>query len=305
MEGLEGGAPVLVRAGLGLAAFGLVVAGVLAVTDGVAFVPAALPGASVALVPAAATGCDAVGPYRTPERDSVGVPAGLGLCPSGPLTVTVPGTVLDGLDLRGGIVVAAPDVVVRRSRITGDGTTPFGVRTTGEGSVRIEDTTLTGDFTEAAVDGDRWSAERIEITRVTNDGVWLGNGARLRNSFLHSFTPAPGAQSHAVVLRGSAGGLLVEDNRIELGDGPGRRNAVLLAPDGSWGRAGGPVVIRGNVLGGGWYTVMQQPTTGDPGDVWITGNRFRRDAGQGPLRVSHRTVLTDNSYLDGGPLPTR
>lgn len=302
MKGPERGAPVLVRAGIGLAAFGLAVAGVLALTEGVRF-PGVEP--TVTLVPAAVTACDAAGPYRTPDRDSVGLPDGLGLCPAGPLTVTVPGTVLDGLDVRGGIVIDAADVVVRRSRITGDGSTPFGIRTTDAGSVRIEDTTLTGDFPVAALDGNRWSAERIEITRVTNDGVWMGDGARLRNSVLHAFTPAPGAGSRAVVLRGGAGDLLVEDNRIDLGDGPDRRDALLLAPDEGWGRTGGSVVIRGNVLGGGRWTVMQDSTTGEPGEVRITGNRFRRDAERGPLRVPHRTVLTDNSYLDGGPLPSR
>jgi hypothetical protein len=62
------------------------------------------------------------------------------------------------------------------------------------------------------------------------------------------------------------------------------------------------VVIRGNVLGGGRYTVRQdEPRVRS--DVRITGNRFRRDAEQAPLRVSRRAVLEDNSYLDGGRLP--
>jgi hypothetical protein len=250
----------------------------------------------------AALECAAAGPYRAPERGSVGVPAGIALCPSGPRTVTVAGAVLDGWEVRGGIVVDAPDVVVRRSRIVGDGTEPFGIRTTGDGSVRIEDVTLTGDFPEAAIGGDRWSGERVEITRVTGDGARLGEGSRLRNSALRDFTTAPGRQASALVVRGTGRDVLVEDNRVELGSGPGRDSAVLLAPQEPAERADGPVLIRGNVLGGGRYTVRQEePRVAT--DVRISGNRFRRDAEEAPLRVPRHTVLEDNVYLDGARLP--
>lgn len=302
------------RTGLGLATLALALSGVVAATDGVRFSTATMSPAPVA----AAVTCSAAGPYRAPEPGSTGLPPGLDLCPGGPLTVTTPGAVLDGWDVVGGIVVDATDVVVRRSRISGDGILPYGISTTPAGSVRIEDTTLTGDFTRAAVGGDRWTGERIEITGVTHDGAHLGDGARLRNSTVHSFRPDPGVTADAVVLSGTAP--VLEDNRIDLGAGPltrtvageaapasvpGRGSAVLLAPDGSGERAEGPLVIRGNVLGGGRYTVAQDPSAAEPADVWITDNRFRRDAEQGPLRVSPRAVLTGNGYVDGGPLPQR
>ncbi|GAA1218407.1 hypothetical protein [Pseudonocardia alaniniphila] len=304
MQGLGGQGRVLVRAGLALAACVLAVSAVIVATEGGTF-PGG-PGPSVTLAPTAAVGCDAAGPYNPPERGSVGLPAGIGeLCSGGSITLSVAGAVLDGWDVRGGIVVDAPDVVVRRSRVTGDGATPYGIVTTAAGSVRIEDVTLTGDFPEAAIGGDRWSGERIEIVGVTHDGARLGEGARLRNSNVHDFAPTPGGDAHALVLRGTGSNVLVEDNRIELGDGPGRASAVLLAPDKAGRRADGPVVIRGNVLGGGRYTVQQDSPSAVMTDVVITGNRFRRGAGDIPLRVSRRAVLEDNMYLDGGPLPQR
>lgn len=295
---------VLARTALALVGLGLVVAVVLALTEGVRFPGVAGP-AAVSLEPAAAVGCAATGPYHAPDPGSMGLPPGLPLCATGPLVVTEPGTVLDGLDVRGGILVDATDVVVRRSRITGDGAMPFGVRTAPGASVRIEDTTLTGDFPAAAVGGDRWSGERIEITRVTHDGAHLGDGARLRNSIVHDFRAAPGVRANAVVLRGLDP--RVEDNRIELDGAPGDDggSAVLLSPDESAGQGVDPLVIRGNVLGGGRHTVEQDPRAAEPSDLLITGNRFLRDAEQGPLRVSRRAVLSDNAYVDGGPLPRR
>lgn len=295
---------VLARTALALAACAVAVAAVVIATEGGTFPGAPVP--TVTLAPAAAVGCETAGPYSAPDRGSIGLPAGLGeLCTSGPATISVAGVVLDGWDVQGGIVVDAPDVVVRRSRITGDGATPYGVVTTAAGAVRIEDVTFTGDFPEAAIGGDRWSGERVEIVGVTHDGARLGDGARLRNSSVHDFAPAPGGESHALVLRGTGDDVLVEDNRIELGDGPGRGSAVLLSPDRAGRRAEGPVVVRGNVLGGGRFTLQQDSPAAVMTDMSVTDNRFRRGAGEGPLRVSRRAVLDNNTYLDGGPLPPR
>ena len=305
MEGSGGGLRFAARVALALAAVVLAVAGVVLATEGVTFPGAArAAGPTVTLAPAAAAlECAAVGPYQAPERGSVGVPDGLTLCPRDALTVSVPGTVLDGWDLRGGILVDAADVVVRRSRVVGDGTMPFGISTTPAGSVRIEDVTFTGAFGEAAIGGDRWSAERVEITRVTSDGAHVGNGSRLRNSTVHDFVPGPGRETDALVLQGTGRDVVVEDNRVELGPGPG--SAVLVAPERAGERAEGAVEIRGNLLGGGNYTLRQDSPAATMTDVRITGNRFRRDAEQGPLRVPRRAVLEDNTYLDGGPLPVR
>jgi hypothetical protein len=305
MEGSGAGRRFAARTVLALAACALAVAGVLVATDGITFPGAPVAaGPTVTLAPAAAAlGCDAAGPYHAPEQGSVGVPAGLPMCPSEPLTIVLAGTVLDGWDVQGGVVVDAADVVVRRSRVFGDGTMPYGISTTAAGSVRIEDVTLTGDFIEAAIGGNRWSAERVEITGVTSDGAHIGDGSRLRNSTVHDFSTASGREADALVLQGTGRDVLVEDNRVELGRGPG--SAVLVAPDRVGERAEGPVVIRGNLLGGGQYTLRQDSPAASMTDVRITGNRFRRDAEQAPLRVPRRAVLEDNTYIDGGQLPDR
>jgi hypothetical protein len=276
-----------VRTALSLAVVGVAAAGLTVAVGNQAHHPP-----SVTLVQAAAVTCLAVGPYRAPEPGSAGLPPGLALCPSGPVTVTGAGTVLDGWDVRGGIVVEAAGVVVRRSRITGDGTVPYGVRTVGDGTVRVEDTTLTGDFPEAAIGDERWTAERVEITGVTHDGARLGPGTRLRNSVVAAFTPAPGAEPDALVVDGDD--VTVEDNRVEPGPATASAVRVAATPDGS-------AVIRGNVLGGGRYTVHED--AGGPGALWITGNRFRRDAVRGALRVSPSAVLADNTFDDGRLVP--
>lgn len=257
--------------------------------------------------------CAATGPYLAPPPRSVGSPAGLPLCPErGVLEIRTAGAVLDGLDLLGGVVVAAPDVVVRRSRITGDGSLPAGVRTLPGGSVRIEDTTLTGDFTEAALAGADWTAERVELAGLRSDGAHLGPGSTLRNSLVHDFAPAPGREVDAVAV--TAPDALVEGNRVQLGGGPGRGSAVRIEAGRIGDRAGatdaahesrelarpdGPVVVRGNELGGGGYTLVASDPGGQP--LRITGNRFHRDGAIGPMQVRARVAeLWDNVFVDGG-----
>jgi hypothetical protein len=289
------------RVALALASFGLVVAGVVVATEGSTF--PGTPPPSVALAPAAVVTCPAVGAYRPPERGGVGLPTGLALCASGPIVVRSPGALIDGWDVTGGILVDAEDVVVRRSRVTGDGTSPYGIRTTPAGSVRIEDTTISGDFPKAGIGGDRWTAERVEITRVTHDGAHLGSRATLRNSWLHEFTPPSGIEATALELVGPEGHALIEGNRVEMGTGPGHRAAVLLNEGRSAAGEAPAVVIRDNVLGGGEYTLHQDGGAGEP--VRIIGNRFGRDSGQGPLRVPAATVLDGNTFVDGGLVTRR
>src|SRR4051812_20591662 len=113
----------------------------------------------------------------------VGVPSGLVLRQSDSITVDRAGTKIDGVHVRGMITVSAPDVVIRRSLLTGDGSTPWAIRTTGEGTVRIEDVTISGDYTDAGISYHNWSAKRVEIVGMTNDGAKLGNNASISDSW--------------------------------------------------------------------------------------------------------------------------
>ena len=73
--------------GLGFATCVLAVAGIVVATEGTTFPAAAPP--TVALTPAMAVlECAVAGPYRAPDRGSVGVPAGIELCSGAARIVT-------------------------------------------------------------------------------------------------------------------------------------------------------------------------------------------------------------------------
>lgn len=287
---------------LALSAVALGVGGIVVATDG----GGVLAGpAEVTVAPAAGAStdlsCSATGEWTAPERGSVGLPPGLRLCPeaadaSGPLTVDVPGALIDGWDLRGGLVVTAPGVVVQRSRITGDGSTDYGVVTAGEGTVRVQDSTITGRFAQAALGGSRWTAERVEIVGVAADGVHAGWGSRLISSVLSRFEP--GADTDGVDVR--AGDVVVEGTTVRMGRT--HRSAVRIAPDDDpAGRADDdPIVLRDNVLGGGEYSVVQPGSA--RADVELVDNRFARDAARAPLRLPPAAHERGSTYTDGAPV---
>ena len=289
MPALQGRA-VLAVLTLLLGASGVLVATEVAAQDASTAAPVPAVTASVA------HRCPATGTPTTPERGSVGLPPALRLCPhraegGGAVVIDQPGAVLDGWDLTGGIVVTVPGVVVQRSRITGDGSTDHGVATTGAGSVRVQDSTLTGRFRAAALGGARWTAERVEIAGVAGDGAHAGAGSRLLASVLSRFEPGPDVDGVEV----RAGDVRVEDSTVWMGSG--HRSAVHVA---ATEPGDGPVLLRRNVLGGGEYTVVQP----GPGRVRteLLGNRFARDAREGPLRLDPSAREAESAFLDGAPV---
>ncbi|MCG3748914.1 MULTISPECIES: hypothetical protein [unclassified Amycolatopsis] len=231
-------------------------------------------------------------------------------CPAqtGSLTADRPGMVLSGLDVRGMLTVTAPGVVVRNSKFTGDGSTPWGIRTSNEGSVRIEDTLITGDYTDAGIAYGNWSAIRVEITGMSNDGAKLGAHTSITDSWIHDFAPSPGAHSDGLQLTEDVGDVVVKNNRIEIGTGEGANSAVFLSPDiGPDHPDAGPVVISGNTLGGGGYTFYS--VGGQQGarlkDVVFTGNTFLPGAKYGPIYPSEFDVriASGNVFAGGAPVP--
>jgi hypothetical protein len=225
--------------------------------------------------------------------------------------VETPGTVLDALDVHGSVVITAPNVVVKRSRFTGNGTTPWAIQTRDGGSVLIQDVTIQGDYTDAGIAYANWTAERVEIVGMTNDGAKMGNNVTIRDSWIHAFRPESGAHADGLQVTEDVGNILVEHNQIDLSGGPGgavgANSAIFLSPDlGPQVNGAGPVTLDGNVLGGGGYTLYYVGGAGgaELTDVHVVNNRFLRDAQYGPIRAETKPASqANNAYSDGEQIP--
>ncbi|HKE99807.1 MAG TPA: hypothetical protein VKG45_12840 [Actinomycetes bacterium] len=234
-------------------------------------------------------------PARPPRPGpaTTGVPPGTALHPSGPLTVTEAGAVIEGLDVDGPVDVQASGVTIRRCRIRGG---PWwGVRVhDGVTGTRIEDTEIAPATPSGQVDAIRagagFSGARLDV-HGTSDGLKAGGGTRLEASWIHDLADGPGDHSDAVQVLGGDGIVLV-GNVLEGG------NAAVMASTEL-----GPIRglrIEGNWLSGGAYTLnVRGGPHGLPLGVRISGNRFARGATYGPAVVDGPLEQTDNSWADG------
>lgn len=213
-----------------------------------------------------------------PDAATTGVPAGTPLVPSGPITVTTPGTTIARRDVRGAIVVQADGVTIRDTRVTvadPQGAAIF-VAPKVRGT-RILDSTLRGrDARAGAVQygilNAGWPpnattvAERVRMDRCTT--CYAGPGT-LRDSYVDVDATVPGAHYEPVYYGGGAGPLTVVHDTL-LNRRP--QTAIVFA-----GSDYGPqrhLTIAGNLMaGGGWmiYAGGSDPRTRD---VRITGNRL-------------------------------
>ncbi|WP_158605547.1 hypothetical protein [Amycolatopsis panacis] len=263
------------------------------------------PPATSSAPPATAT-VAAPPPERSDTPGGYGVPAGTALKSVQNLTADQSGQVLDALDVRGTITVTAPGVTIKRSKFTGTGQ-DWAVRTTGNGSVRIEDATFTGDYQDAAISYHNWSATRIDISGMSNDGAKVGNHVSITDSWIHDFTPAGGAHADGLQVVEDVGDVVMKNNKIDIGKLTGVNAAIFLSPDiGPQNPSAGPIVVDGNTLGGGGYTFYS--VNGRDGatlqDVSVTNNKFLKNAIFGPVYPSEFVAKTvsGNTYADGSTL---
>ena len=231
-------------------------------------------------------------PAAWPGAGTTGVPAArrATLRPSGSVTVTTPGAVIEGLDVTGEVLVRAPGVVVRDCRITSDSLYAVQVLS---GDVTVSDSELVGGSV-AGIGFDHWSALRVDVHGSHGDGVKLGSHTLLQDSWVHDLVPDPGAHADGGQLQGGETDVTIRHDRIDVA-GADTNAALFLAPD--LGPDGaGPVTIEDNLFGGGNYTVFM--VDGGNGTYHqrgyrVRGNRFLRTARYGPVRVNEPAASID------------
>lgn len=252
--------------------------------------PGAVPGVAPVPAPPPAAG-------GRPGPSNTGIPAGVTLTPAEGLTVTTPNQVLDGLDIRGGVMIDAPGVRILNSRITGDDY--YGILVES-GSVTVTDTEISGF--ENAIAGDGWTAMRVNIHSVTGDGVKLGSDVTLQSSWIHDLTPGPGAHADGAQMQDGVTNLVVAGNTIDPGDAA--NSALFLAPD-LGPSTDGPVTVTGNWLDGGGFTLYCVEGAGGAytvGNIGITNNHFGPSWGYGPVRITVPVSFTGNVDASGVPI---
>lgn len=203
----------------------------------------------------------APGPVK-PSAENTGVPAGTPLTVhNGNLTITTAGTVIDRMDIRGFVIVKAPNVTIKQSIIRGPATAPavssglLSITTAGATGYLVEDVTLQPQITSGYLDGVKVNQggtfRRVNISGTIDGMVVFGDNVNVTNSYVHDLVH-----------------LLNDPNR---GGGASHDDAIQV-------QAGRNVSIIGNTLQGAFNAAVQ--ITQDAG---VTQN----------LKIN-------NNWLDGG-----
>jgi hypothetical protein len=208
--------------------------------------------------------------------------------------------VLDSKDITGSIVVAAANVTIRRSSLHANAGEDFGIKVVGTGSVTIEDTTITGY--RFGVTGDNYTAIRVEVTGLKEDGFILGSHVTVDSSWCHDFVPESGAHSDCAQLQSGETNVIVRDSWFDPGSGG--NSAIFIAPD-LGPDSNGPVSISGNVFGGGNFSLYC--VDGANGkyhirNILVVNNKFIRNATYGPADVNVAVTWEGNGWADSGAL---
>lgn len=231
-----------------------------------------------------------------PGASNTGVPAGTALKASGSLTLTTPGQVVSGLDITGGVTVAAPNVVIKNSKVHGSGSGD-GIRVLS-GNVTVQDSEIYGF--ENAIGYDNWTALRVNIHGDTGDGVKLGSNTTLQDSWIHDLTPAAGAHSDGGQMQSGVTNLVVRHNTIDMASTGNANSALFMAPD-LGPSTSGPVLVENNYLSGGNYTVYV--VDGNNGQYYVSNITVRNNvfgsSGFGPADVNVPVTWSGNTLANG------
>jgi hypothetical protein len=201
-----------------------------------------------------------------PDATNTGVPAGTKLTVvDGGLSVTKPGTVVENKDIRGCVEVKAANVVIRRSKVTCTsfyGIASFSAEYSGGGLV-VEDTEIDCQNHNSTAIGEYGvTARRLNIHGCEN-GFDIDNTITVSDSYIHDLYEGGTGHSDGVQLAGGAH-IRITHNTIF---NPKGTSAIISHPN-----ANSDVLVSGNLLGGGAYTLYCPKESSS--NFRVVGNRF-------------------------------
>jgi hypothetical protein len=197
-----------------------------------------------------------------PGPNNTGVPAGTQLTPSGDITVTKDGTVLDALDVTGCIYIEASNVTIKRTMVHGGGCFEP-IHVSSGTNLQVFDTEIDGERSPTC--GESIGTSDYSITRVNAHGC--SDGPRLagtgpiviQDSWIHDLSNLPGDHGDGIQAYGLNGGpVTIRHNTIVGGS-----NAAVFTADG----ATGDMIIDNNLMSAGGYTLRVYDNT-----VHVTNN---------------------------------
>lgn len=209
-----------------------------------------------------------------PDASNTG-PSGT-LTPSGSVVTTSDGQIVEDLDVTGTIEVRHDNVVVRNCRVSFASQygvyVPYELRDSVVG-LQVDDTAIVGvgGARDACIPSyGQWTVSRCDLSG-SFDGMKMGAGLTVQDSYIHGLHYVPGSHNDGIQIGDGAGIAILRNTIINPYN---QTSAILVKAD--FG-AIDDVLIQGNLLAGGGYTVYGGVGYGDLPDatnVRILDNAF-------------------------------
>lgn len=245
-------------------------------------------------------------PGGWPGPNNTGVINESALKPSGSVSTSRDGQVIENLEVTGSISVQHDNVTIRNVRVRGTGRYGIAVPHTMDDvkGLLIEDVEIvgiSGKRSAGLVHYGEWTARRVNIHRF-QDAVKMRTNQTLEYSWLHDLYKAPGSHNDAVQSIGGSNSV-IRGNNIE--NQLGQTSAIILQSNNdqvaNW-------IIEGNRLAGGGYTFYLRDKGsgfGAPRNMTVRNNVWVRDSyrfGPHSLDAGPGWIWTGNTHDDGTPL---
>lgn len=235
-----------------------------------------------------------------PDASSTGVPAGTSLTiVNSDVNITVAGTIYENRDVRGCITVNAPNVIIRKSKVS----CPGGAISSLSTNLLVEDVTIEcqSKVQTAAIGADNYTARRVNVSKCENL-LWAGDNVTIEDSYLHDPIPYdPETDPHVDGIQMYFGSnVTMRHNRIYAGNKSNVANSAIITQYAS------NVTIDNNLLAGGGYTVYCNDK--GSGVLRVTNNHFStiffpKVGLYGPwLNCKNQSQVTGNVYHETGQL---
>jgi CBS domain-containing protein len=201
------------------------------------------------------------------------VPAGTVLTPSGSITVHTAGAVINAKDISGTLVVDAPNVTVRRTRIRANGN-PIDSTSNAIG-LMVEDSELDGGGANGTCVG-VFGGAAVRRTNIhgCENGLNSSGSGTVTNNYIHDLTTANGAHTDGVQISQGSHDVLFRHNTISPQDAgrPASTSAIIMwnAEDPQNTR----VRIESNRLDGSHASFALYAPRQSASDIYINNNRM-------------------------------
>lgn len=197
-----------------------------------------------------------------PDATNTGVPAGTALVVvNGSMTISTAGAVVEGKDIRGCVRVTAPNVTIRKSKISCNDNYAI-LHQLSTGTLTVEDSEINCQNSGATAIGyNNFAARRLNIYGCEN-GFDVDSNALISDNWIHITAP-----DHSDGIQLNVGShITIQHNTITNTVGT---SAIISHPDGN-----DDVLIQSNLLAGGAYTLYcpQDRST----NFRVIGNRFSK-----------------------------